>query len=172
MRVVIAASIARGSIVSRSGSMIGKDRRRARHLIASAEYAADSGVVITVAARLCRALEAQRERVGAGATPTANETHRHRGELRLERRELGTEDEPPSLDDAIDRRAHGRRVRAGPSDMNGIWGALLMPVQCATGGTSRARTYAAANRSATRAQPNSRSMRARAASPSALRAAG
>ncbi len=45
--IVTAASAARGSNVSRSGSMSAKTGRAPAIMIASAEYAADSGAVIT-----------------------------------------------------------------------------------------------------------------------------
>jgi hypothetical protein len=75
-------------------------------MIASAEYAAESGEVIQRA-------KCDREGVGAGADADRRRTATRVGEFVFESLEFGTENEPPAGDDSIDCGTNCRRVFAG-----------------------------------------------------------
>ena len=95
-------------------------------MIASAVYAAESGVVITSSpAPMPRARSDQRDRVGP--VPDADRVGGAggRGELLLERLDLGTEHEPAARDDAVDRGANVGRVLAGDQRQEGNAPALI-----------------------------------------------
>ena len=104
----------RGSSVSRSGSMSANTGRAPAIMIASAEYAADSGEVITSSpGPMSSARSDQRDGIGARADADGMRDAGSRGELRLERLDLGAEDEPAAGDDAVDRAVDGRGIVAG-----------------------------------------------------------
>ncbi len=82
-------------------------------MIASAEYAAESGDVMTSSpGPMPRARSAIAMRVGAGADADGLWRAARGGELALERLELRAEHEPAALDHALDRRLHDGRVLA------------------------------------------------------------
>ena len=106
VRGVTAAAAARGSSVIRSGSMSANTGRAPAIMIASAEYAAESGEVITSSpGPIPSARSAIAERIGAGADADRVRRGAGRGELALEGVELGPEHEPAALQHARDCRA-------------------------------------------------------------------
>ena len=103
-----------GRCVSRDGSMSANTGRAPAIMIASAVYAADSGVVMTSSpGPMPSARRISAMRVGAGADADRVRRAGRRRELCLERLDLRAEHEPAARDDAIDRRANGVRVFAG-----------------------------------------------------------
>ena len=84
-------------------------------MIASAEYAADSGDVITSSpGPMSERAQRQRERVGAGADADRVGAPHAAANSCLERLELRAEHEPAALDDARDRGVDVGGVVAGP----------------------------------------------------------
>ena len=115
VREVTAAATAAGSSVKRSGSMSAKTGRAPAIMMARALNAADSGVVITSSpAPMSRARSASASASVPVPTPIARAALTGRGELSLERLELGAEDEPAAHDHALDRLTDGRRIRTRP----------------------------------------------------------
>ena len=114
VRGVIAASTSRGSRVSRSGSMSVKTGRAPAIITASAEYAAESGGVITSSPGPISS--ARRIKVIASVpvpTPTAYGTPLAAANSVSKASTSGPEDEPSARDHTVDGGAHGGRVLTG-----------------------------------------------------------